>query len=248
MSGKEKVIESTDSTQLEIKRDLQANPQLAHLSYVQAMEQSAGRGRQDNQWISRRGNLYLSVLYRLGDQGEHVTKNLTWVPLWVGIQIRSALVACGVPSEDLQLKWPNDLYYRGHAKLGGILCEKIQNNLIVGIGLNVEHSPSGELKASGKTAASLSEAGFTGSKYSVNAVRDAILSALARPFDLASLKEQLAKHLIPKPGAAIEWVDHGVSTPKAGVVTGLGGFGELHVMSDEGVEHLFSEEVTLKRI
>lgn len=244
-----KIIDSVDSTQAELKRDLEASPQLAHLSWVQAREQTGGRGRQGNGWISARGNLFLSVLYRLDAIDTTVAKNLTWFPLWVGARVREALVARGIPSSQLQVKWPNDLYFAGRSKLGGILCEKTGNNVIVGIGVNVASSPSVELRDSGRDVTSLAETGAHGAAFTADDLRDAILSALARPFDLVALKADLATHLIPRPGTPIEWVDlHASPSPLQGVVSGLGGFGELHVMSESGVAHLFSEEVTLKRI
>jgi biotin-[acetyl-CoA-carboxylase] ligase BirA-like protein len=240
-----KIVETVDSTQSELKRDLEASPQLAHLSWVQAREQTGGRGRQDRSWISARGNLFLSILYRLDSAEPAITKNLTWFPLWVGARVREALVSRGFPGAHLQVKWPNDLYYQGRAKLGGILCEKTGSNIVVGIGLNVAHSPSAELQPAGREVTSLVEAGFEGDD--ADGIRDAITAAMAKPFDLAVLKQELLHHLIPQPGAQIEWIDLLSSAkPLSGVVIGLGGFGELHVMSDTGVAHLFSEEVSLK--
>jgi BirA family biotin operon repressor/biotin-[acetyl-CoA-carboxylase] ligase len=57
--------------------------------------------------------------------------------LAVGVGLADWLRHLGVPVE---LKWPNDLRV-DRAKLGGILCEKVGERLIVGVGLNWTAAP-----------------------------------------------------------------------------------------------------------
>ena len=102
-------------------------------------DQFAGRGQRGNTWLAA--------------PGENLTLSIIWLPTFLEASqqfLLSQAVALGVhdwagallgPSDQLRLKWPNDLYF-GTQKFGGILIEnslsgaKIQSS-IVGIGLNV---------------------------------------------------------------------------------------------------------------
>ena len=67
MSEKETIywLECVDSTQLELKRKLQENPDMAHLSAVVADSQDNGRGRGVSKWHDVKGNsVLLSVFVR----------------------------------------------------------------------------------------------------------------------------------------------------------------------------------------
>jgi len=102
---------------------------------VLAEEQSAGRGRLQRSWYSPPGSgIWLSVLFRpnlLPAQAQCFT-------LLAAVAVREALARLDI---DVQIKWPNDLLYRGK-KICGILCEMQAqperiNWLIIGLGLNV---------------------------------------------------------------------------------------------------------------
>lgn len=95
---------------------------------VLAGYQSAGRGRGSNRWWSGRGSLTVTFAV---PADEHLPAH--HVPLLAGLAVRRAL-AVWVP--DLQLKWPNDLWYDS-LKLAGLLCERIRSADMIGIGLNV---------------------------------------------------------------------------------------------------------------
>jgi BirA family transcriptional regulator, biotin operon repressor / biotin---[acetyl-CoA-carboxylase] ligase len=100
---------------------------------VLADEQSEGRGRHGARWVSRRGDLFLSVLMRPSPGVE-----LGVLPLLVGVAVRDGLLAFGV---EATLKWPNDVLVGGR-KIGGILTEAswsegAVDSVVVGIGVNV---------------------------------------------------------------------------------------------------------------
>lgn len=61
--------------------------------------------------------------------------NFGWVPLISGLAVARAINNY-VEKEIVELKWPNDLLIDGK-KLAGILSEKNEKGLIVGIGINV---------------------------------------------------------------------------------------------------------------
>lgn len=101
-----------------------------------AEQQTAGRGRRGRDWVSPYGrNIYLSCSYSF-EGGAAVLEGLS---LAVGVVVVSALSKLGL--EGVELKWPNDLLWRGR-KLGGVLLEMRGDasgrcDVVVGLGLNV---------------------------------------------------------------------------------------------------------------
>jgi BirA family biotin operon repressor/biotin-[acetyl-CoA-carboxylase] ligase len=97
---------------------------------VLTSHQIGGRGRGSNTWWSGEGSL--TVTFVLPVQ-EHTLPHQ--VPLIAGLAVRNALAAhSGI--EDIQLKWPNDLLHRDR-KLAGLLCERLDNVDLIGLGVNV---------------------------------------------------------------------------------------------------------------
>ena len=104
-----------------------------------AEQQTAGRGRRGNQWLSPDAeNIYLSLKWCFDKAPCH----LSLLSLSVGLSIAKALEAVGLSGHGV--KWPNDIYWQG-LKMGGILIESVasarqrasKQSLIIGIGLNV---------------------------------------------------------------------------------------------------------------
>lgn len=102
---------------------------------IVALEQTAGRGRLQRQWLSPAGaGLYLSIVLRpkieIG----------VWplITLMAAVVVRDALLAAYAVETDI--KWPNDILV-GDQKLCGILAETIDTDrgraVIVGIGINL---------------------------------------------------------------------------------------------------------------
>ena len=107
---------------------------------VVADEQIQGRGRLDRTWASPYGaGVAMSVVLR-----PVVPESVWgWVPLIAGTAVVDALADQGLQAA---LKWPNDVVVDGDArdgtagprKLGGLLVERVESALVVGIGLNVD--------------------------------------------------------------------------------------------------------------
>lgn len=100
-----------------------------------ANSQTAGRGRRGRTWYSPHSqNLYFSLLWNYPSAQ---VKDLSALSLVVALVIAESLQALDIP--DIQIKWPNDIYFRGK-KVGGILIESRCDNsglyLVIGIGLN----------------------------------------------------------------------------------------------------------------
>lgn len=109
--------------------------------WVTAARQTAGRGRRGNAWTSEPGNLYASLLLTDAAPAAHLPELCFVVAL--AVQDAVSAVAPGL-SEQLRLKWPNDLLLGG-AKLSGILIEAESvggvSTMVAGIGVNCAHHP-----------------------------------------------------------------------------------------------------------
>ena len=128
------IFQSIDSTNRYARE--RAEAEAISGAVVLAENQTAGRGRLGKTWVSPfAANLYMSIVWNF-DQG---AESLQGLSLAVGVGVRRTLVELGL--QDVQLKWPNDIYIGGK-KLGGILLEMIEDpngrcTVIIGIGLNV---------------------------------------------------------------------------------------------------------------
>ena len=130
--------------------------------WLRAERQTLGRGRQGRAWESPIGNCYATTLVRLRPT-DPPAATLALVAA-VGLA-EAVLVYANSPSlfadylgsslsrrerggapkaregeGDLQLKWPNDLLIDG-AKLSGILLERADDAVVIGIGVNLTHHP-----------------------------------------------------------------------------------------------------------
>lgn len=102
-------------------------------------QQTAGRGRGANRWLTTQGALTFSLVLeappiRLSPE--------RWplVALVAGLATCEALLETA-PTADLRLKWPNDILL-GSRKLCGILSESVpgwRDRLVVGIGVNINN-------------------------------------------------------------------------------------------------------------
>jgi BirA family biotin operon repressor/biotin-[acetyl-CoA-carboxylase] ligase len=105
--------------------------------WLRAERQSGGRGRQGRDWHSPLGNLYTSTLVRLRP-GDPPAPTLALVAAVALHEIAAAFA----PGQPLTIKWPNDLLCVG-AKLAGILLERAEEAVVIGIGVNLAHHPTG---------------------------------------------------------------------------------------------------------
>jgi len=99
-----------------------------------AERQTGGRGRFKHKWLSPQGGLWFSLII-ITDIHPEELPNLTLI---AAFSISEAFM--DTYNINVDIKWPNDLYY-GEYKFGGILSElkkdgKLQA-IILGIGINV---------------------------------------------------------------------------------------------------------------
>jgi BirA family biotin operon repressor/biotin-[acetyl-CoA-carboxylase] ligase len=100
---------------------------------VVAEVQNAGRGRQGRTWVSRPGNLLVSVLFRPSLDA------LPFISIIGGIAAARAVRK--VTGLEVRIKWPNDLLIDGR-KIAGILAESAIAGdtvwyAVLGLGMNV---------------------------------------------------------------------------------------------------------------
>jgi len=101
---------------------------------VLADEQTGGRGRFNRQWLSPPGGLWFSLIFRTDLRTDKIPA-ITLIAAFC-----TADVLIRYYDINVNIKWPNDLYYED-CKFGGILSEskKIGSShiIILGMGLNI---------------------------------------------------------------------------------------------------------------
>jgi len=137
---KVKVFDTIDSTNSEAKRRCAESGGVRGLnaSVIIAEQQTAGRGRLGRAFFSPPGTgLYLSIIY-VPEGGVKSPAVLT-ASAAVGV-CRALKTVYGI---DAQIKWVNDVFYRGK-KICGILAEGMTNfetgcidSAVVGMGINI---------------------------------------------------------------------------------------------------------------
>jgi BirA family transcriptional regulator, biotin operon repressor / biotin---[acetyl-CoA-carboxylase] ligase len=109
-----------------------------HGTVVVADEQTAGRGRFSRRWVSPPGNLYLSAVLRLDLPPARSVET----GFLAALAVADAVGAMLPPQARTMLKWPNDVLVND-GKISGILLERMDDALILGIGVNVLIAPDG---------------------------------------------------------------------------------------------------------
>ena len=106
---------------------------------VYAEMQTKGRGTHGKNWISSKGNLFISIFFHLKENYPPFNEFSVINPL-----IISEVIKNFCKDKKVSLKFPNDVFLNGR-KICGILQETItfnkKNFLIIGIGVNVVSNP-----------------------------------------------------------------------------------------------------------
>lgn len=124
-------FDEIDSTNSYMKDNISA---FNNYDIVSAKNQTSGRGRRGNTWSSSEGMALFSFL--LKSEKKMDIKDYTKIPLITGIATLSALKK--IEENDYKFKWTNDIYLNSK-KLSGILVEKVGDDFIIGIGINVNN-------------------------------------------------------------------------------------------------------------
>lgn len=132
------VVDETGSTNADLLARLRAGECFPEGFWRLARRQSGGRGRSGRAWLSPSGNIYTSTVVNLGtiDPPAHTLSLVAGLAVW-------SFVSGGLSDlrrPKAKLKWPNDVLVDG-AKIAGILLERHQDTIVVGIGVNLAHAP-----------------------------------------------------------------------------------------------------------
>ena len=107
---------------------------------VIANSQKKGRGTYGKKWVSKKGNLFLSIFFPLEKKYPSFKEFSIINPV---ILIETLKDFCDI--KKLSIKFPNDVFYN-KKKICGLLQELItlehRNFLIIGIGMNIVSNPN----------------------------------------------------------------------------------------------------------
>ena len=106
--------------------------------WLRADAQIGGRGRMGRGWHSPIGNLYATTLVRLQPQDPTAAT----LALVAAVALHEVVAAYAADTCAIIIKWPNDLLANG-AKLAGILLERANDAVVIGIGVNLGFHPVG---------------------------------------------------------------------------------------------------------
>lgn len=161
-------VPETGSTNADLAARLRAGEFVPEGHWLVADRQTAGRGRKGREWFDGSGNYMGSTVVhvRRGDPDP------TTLALLCGLAVGDAIERHLPAGSALQLKWPNDVMI-GRAKLAGVLLERQDDAVLVGIGVNLASAP----KIVGRETIALADLGAV-------ADRDAFAADLARLFDI----------------------------------------------------------------
>ena len=129
-----KKVQSTNQTSIRV-----INNSNCKFGLIVSETQSNGRGQYGRKWISYKGNIFMSIFYKLNKI------NLSFSSLTKKNCLLVKRVISKYYKKNITFKSPNDLLIN-KKKICGILQEKIEKSdekyLIVGIGINLIKSPN----------------------------------------------------------------------------------------------------------
>jgi len=133
-------LETIDSTNIFAKKEAMLGAENGTI--IWSHNQTGGKGRQGNEWVSKLGNLFMSIIFRpkVKSQDIYQLSFLTSVALF------NVLKNILGENAEIKLKWPNDVLIN-EKKISGILLETESNVdwVVIGIGLNINSSPDGAI-------------------------------------------------------------------------------------------------------
>ncbi len=195
-----------------------------------ASRQSAGRGRSGKSFFSPQGGLYMSVAL----EAEPYASNIGALTAGVAVAVCRAIESlCEL---ECKVKWVNDIFVSGR-KVSGILCERVGDSVIVGIGINCgEADMPSELEGIAATLCS----------FGADIGREALAAAVLRELDClggdGALDEYRRRSYLTGKRVRVLSLE-----PYDAVVLGIDGEYRLVVRDTRGEEHiLYSGEVSVR--
>ena len=161
-----KFFDEINSTNTYLRRQLR----IEEFEVIVAKKQTDGRGKRESVWISNEGAALFS--FAIEDRYELDEK----ITIFTGYIVYKVLKNYIENKDKLTFKWPNDIYYE-NKKICGILCEKVRDHIIVGIGININNTDFGMFQ---EKAISLVE--ITGKIHPVQQIIEEVVSNFENQF------------------------------------------------------------------
>lgn len=205
-------------------------------------EQTAGRGRGHNSWWSAAGSLTVTFVLPVDPIIQPHQ-----LPLIAGLAARNAAAELSADN-GIQLKWPNDLLYDGR-KLAGLLCERILDADLIGIGLNANLDPTlapADLRARITSLSQIRGAAIDMTDalaVLASHFRVSLNRAMKEPFAVL-LREYDAHHALI--GREVCVTASATEPPICGQCEGLDEIGRLLLRSDGQLHHVISGQVSMR--
>ena len=226
-------LESVDSTNSYLKRIIKESGLTQGMS-VFARVQTFGRGRLGRSWLSAEGNSLCMSIAVKNSYAEGFT-------LLAALAVYDALKPfCG--EKTLQVKWPNDIIC-GNKKLCGILCERVGEYTVIGIGINVNDESFPREIAYKATSLYL----LSGEKYDLKGIFAAVnksVEDVLTKYDFSFTEDAKAVYekLCANLGKAVK------TETLEGEAVGIGDDGSLLLKTDSGIVSVTSGEVVVYNI
>ena len=205
---------------------------------IVAADQTAGRGRNGRDWYSSEGgSLVFSVILRPARSAETLT----------GLLALSTLRLLDGSCEGAMIKWPNDIWIGGR-KIAGILAESKGENVVLGMGLDVnddEGSFPGELA---ETAVSLRM--ITGKVFDRGQLLASLLTKFTQAYEIwerdgfGPMSFEMERRML--------WMGSPVTLDArgeeiTGIIAGITTDGYLRLETEEGEKVYSSGDVSLRK-
>ena len=123
------ILDSVDST-MDYARSIE---DLSHGDVIIAASQTNGHGRVDHSWSSPRGSVYMSLAVKCGGDQQKALIPISALTVFDVVNKYTSVMP--------EIKWPNDVLLDGK-KISGVCMRKVDDIVIVGIGLNVNVAPA----------------------------------------------------------------------------------------------------------
>lgn len=244
--GKQIVLEKTDSTNEEAKRQAEAGA--AHGTVILAREQTLGRGRRGRSWHSPAGDsIYMSLLLRPVFAPDRASMLTLLAALAVS---RAVEDVCGLSA---MIKWPNDLLVQ-ERKICGILTEmglgqKGIDYVIIGIGVNVDQKEFPDEIRDRATSLQVHCPSPVDRERLIQRILEeleVLYNSFCERQDLEALREEYNRRLI-NVGRQVKLVEG--ETEETGLALGINEMGELLVRRGDGTIRMVSAgEVSVRGV
>lgn len=205
--------------------------------------QTKGRGRRGRDWVSPRGNLYVSILLR-------PTRPMADWPslsLVAGLALYEAILPFR-DAKTLGLKWPNDLLFHDR-KAAGLLLEVHDGAILLGCGVNLNLSPD---KVEGWPPISLNDDIAESDHLDAETLMDAITKTLPSRYNQWQAESFTALSQDWLQASAHFGQDLAITMQNKtveGRFTALDPLGSLCLQDSDGVNHVITQgDVTKARL